>query len=68
MFLTEFEKSNGEKVIFPQGIKMMIEETSNGVYQIKMFDEKGRNVDNHGIDLENMVTQALTDLKKMNAK
>ena len=61
----EFKKCNGETIHLPKGVKLGIDETSNNVYQIDMFDSDGRNVSNHGTDLDGMVEKALEDLLNM---
>ena len=65
MIENKFQKSNGEIIHLPKGIRLGIDETSNNVYQIDMFDSDGRSVSNHGTDLDEMVEQALTDLLNM---
>lgn len=60
-----YEKESGQIIILPDGFKLDIQETSNGVYRINMFDQIGRNVSNHGTSLDEMVEEAIKDLKKM---
>jgi hypothetical protein len=65
MILTEYKKSNGDKLVLPEGIKLSIEEISNGIYKIEMFDEQGRNVGKYGEEVDLLVSQALRDLLNM---
>jgi len=65
MILKEYKKQNGEIIKLPTEISLTIEETSNCVYQIDLFDIQGRRVGNHGTDLEEMIEQAIIDLNKM---
>jgi hypothetical protein len=65
MFLTEYKKTNGQIIALPEGFRLTIEETSNCVYQIDLFDSHGRNVGDHGTDLDDMVEKAIKDLIKM---
>lgn len=65
MILKEYKKQNGEILKLPDDFSLKIEETSNCVYQIDLIDTKGRSVGNHGTDLDEMVKQAIIDLKKM---
>lgn len=59
MTVKEYKKLNGEIIILPEDFNLTIEETSNCVYQIDLFDTQGRNVSNHGTDLDEMVEQAI---------
>jgi len=63
--LTEYIKDNGQKIILPEGFKLIIKETSQCVYQIELSDDKMRSVRNHGIDLDNLVEKAIDDLIQM---
>ncbi|WP_066632772.1 hypothetical protein [Labilibacter marinus] len=65
MILKEYKKQNGEIIKFPIGFSLRIEETSNCVYQIDLFDNQGRSIGNHGTDLDEMIEQAVIDLNKM---
>ena len=65
MVLTEYKKMNGQTIVFPEGFGLTIEETSNGVYQIDLFDNQKRSVSNHGTDLDNMAEKAIENLIKM---
>jgi hypothetical protein len=62
MFLTEYKKWNGQTIAYPDGFKLRIEETSNYVYQIDLFDNQMRSVSNHGSDLDKMIEIAIEDL------
>jgi hypothetical protein len=64
-FLTEYTKENGQTIIFPEGFKLIIKETSHCVYQIELYDEKMRSISNHGTDLDKMVEKAIEDLYQM---
>jgi hypothetical protein len=64
-FLTEYTKDYGQKIKLPEGFKLRIKETSQGVYQIELFDDKMKSVSNHGTDLDNMVEKAIDDLVRM---
>ncbi len=64
-FLTEYIKENGEKIILPKGFKLTIEETSQCVYQIELFDESMRSISNHGANLDNMIDKAIENLNQM---
>ena len=65
MLLTEYIKTNGEIVVLPNGFRLAIEETSNNVCKIDLFDSQRRSVSNHGTDLDGMIEEAIEDLKKM---
>lgn len=65
MILKEYKKQNGEIIKLPDDFSLKIEETSNCVYQIDLFDIQGRSVGNHGTDLDEMIEKAIIDLKKM---
>ena len=65
MFLTKYRKGNGQIIALPEGFRLTINETSNNVYQIDLFDEQMRSVSNHGSDLDDMVEKAIEDLIKM---
>lgn len=65
MFLTEYRKMNGQIIVLPDGFRLTINETSNSVYQIDLFDNQMRSVSNHGTDLDEMVENAIEDLIKM---
>ncbi|MFT7036434.1 MAG: hypothetical protein ACJA2S_004963 [Cyclobacteriaceae bacterium] len=68
MIEKHFRKSNGEIIELPDGFKIGIDETSNNVYKIDMFDNEGRSVSNHGDNLDEMVIQAIADLQRMVTK
>ena len=65
MFLTKYRKINGQTIVLPEGFRLTINETSNTVYQIDLFDSQVRSVSNHGTDLDDMVEKAIEDLVKM---
>lgn len=65
MFLSKYTKTNGQTIVLPEGFRLLIEETSNNVYQIDLFDDLMRSVGNHGTDLDSMVENAIEDLLKM---
>lgn len=65
MILKEYKKQNGEILKFPDNFNLTIEETSNTVYQIDLFDSEGRSVSDHGTNLDEMIEKALEDLKQM---
>ena len=65
MIVKEYKKQNGEIIKLAEGFSLNIEETSNCVYQIDLFDVQGRSVANHGTDLDGMIEQANIDLNKM---
>ena len=65
MILKGYRKQNGDIIKLPPEFSLTIEETSNCVYQIELFDIQGRNVSNHGTDLDEMIEQAINDLKQM---
>lgn len=65
MILKEYQKLSGEIIKLPEDFSLTIEETSNCVYQIDLFDIQGRSVGNHGTDLDGMIEQAIINLKKM---
>jgi len=64
-FLTEYIKENGQTNILPEGFKLTIEETSQGVYQVELFDENMSSISNHGTDLDGIISKAIQDLDKM---
>jgi hypothetical protein len=66
MFKTEYKTMSGQIVVLPEGFRLRIEETSNCVYQIDMFDKQMRSIKNHGTDLDDMIEKAIEDLIKMN--
>ena len=59
MILKEYRKQNGEIIKLPDDFSLKIEETSNCVYQIDLFDIQGRSVSNHGTDLDKIIEQAI---------
>ncbi|HMG94495.1 MAG TPA: hypothetical protein VK589_30760 [Chryseolinea sp.] len=65
MFLTEYKKGNGQTIALPEGFRLTINETSNSVYQLDLFDEQMRSVSDHGTDLDDMVEKAIEALIKM---
>ena len=65
MILKEYQKLSGEIIKLPEDFNLTIEETSNCVYQIDLFDIQWRRVGNHGTDFDVMIEQAIIDLKKM---
>ena len=65
MFLTEYKKENGQTIVVPEGFRFTINETSNSVYQLDLFDEQMRSVSDHGTDLDDMVEKAIEALIKM---
>jgi len=65
MFLIEYKKTNGQTIVLLEGYRLTIEETSNCVYQIDLFDNRMRSVSNHGTNLNNIVEKAIEDLIKM---
>jgi hypothetical protein len=65
MFSVEYRKMNGQTVVLPEGFRLTINETSDNVYQIDLFDNQMRSVSNCGADLDNMVEKAIEDLTKM---
>lgn len=60
-----YEKESRGTISLPKGSRLDIQETSNGVYQINLIDKHGRSVSNHGIGLDEMVENAIIDLKRM---
>lgn len=65
MNVKEYKKQNGVIIKLAEDYSLKIEETSNCVYQIDLFDVQGRSVSNHGTDLDGMIEQAIIDLIKM---
>jgi hypothetical protein len=64
MHLTEYKKMNGQTIVFPEGFRLTVKETSDCVYQITMFDDRMRSVSNSGTNLDHMVEKAIEDLMK----
>jgi len=56
------KKESGEIIVLPEGFVLNMHETSNGVYQIDLFDRDMRSVSNHGHQLDLMVEQAISEL------
>lgn len=65
MFLIDYRKMNSQTIVLPEGFRLTMNETSNNVYQIDLFDDQMRSVSNHGTDLDDMVEKAIEDLGKM---
>ena len=65
MIVKEYKKQNGEIIKLTEDLSLKIEETSNCVYQIDLFDVQGRSIGNHGTDLDGMIEQAIIDLNIM---